>query len=178
MGRPEVRHLLTLLLLAIALLPVAAQTPPSSSAVTVIRAGTLIDPERASAEQNQTIVVENGRVTAVGSHVRVPDGASVIDLSGYSVLPGLFDAHTHLCMGVNVRRDAGNYFYTTLRDPDSFRAIQGVVNARAMLNAGFTTVRDVGNEGNYASACDGKALPRQHGARAPRADSDLRFRPR
>jgi imidazolonepropionase-like amidohydrolase len=52
---------------------------------------------------------------------------------------------------VNPKRDAGgNYFYTTLNDPDSYRAVHGVANARSMLEAGFTTVRDVGNEGNYA----------------------------
>jgi imidazolonepropionase-like amidohydrolase len=55
-------------------------------------------------------------------------------------------------MSVNPQRDASNYYYTTLNDPDSFRAIQGVANGLAMLNSGFTTVRDVGNEGNYACA--------------------------
>jgi imidazolonepropionase-like amidohydrolase len=53
-------------------------------------------------------------------------------------------------MSVNQQRDAGSYYYTTLNDPDSFRAVQGVANARAMLESGFTTVRDIGNEGNYA----------------------------
>jgi len=47
-------------------------------------------------------------------------------------------------------RDHGNYYFTTLQDPDSMRAVEGVANAKAMLEAGFTTVRDVGNEGNYA----------------------------
>jgi imidazolonepropionase-like amidohydrolase len=65
-------------------------------------------------------------------------------------MPGLFDAHTHLCMDVNVVRDAGSYFLTTLFDSDADRAIQGTVNARSMLETGFTTVRDVGNEGRYA----------------------------
>ena len=110
----------------------------------------LIDPEGDNASTNQTIVVENGIITAVGPNAPAPPGASMIDLSRSVVLPGLFDAHTHLCMDVNLDRDAGSYFYTTLRDPDSYRAIEGVVNARAMLDAGFTTVRDVGNEGNFA----------------------------
>jgi imidazolonepropionase-like amidohydrolase len=73
-----------------------------------------------------------------------------VDLSAQTVLPGLFDAHTHLCMTVRMRRDAANYFYTTLNDPEAARAVDGVINARDVLNAGFTTVRDVGNEGNYA----------------------------
>jgi imidazolonepropionase-like amidohydrolase len=90
--------------------------------------------------------------------VPVPKGASVIDLSRYSVLPGLFDAHTHLCMDLDLQRDAGNYFYTTLRDPNTYRAVQGVVHARSMLEAGFTTVRDVGNEGNYACTSVRRAI--------------------
>src|SRR6476659_1104123 len=93
--------------------------PPAPSAV--IRAGTLVDPQSGTASSNQTIVVENGKVTAIGPSLQVPPGASLIDLSNYTVLPGLFDAHTHLFMDVDVRRDAGNYFYTTLRDPDSYR---------------------------------------------------------
>jgi imidazolonepropionase-like amidohydrolase len=47
-------------------------------------------------------------------------------------------------------RDGGNYYYTTLIDSNGYRAIQGVANARSMLEAGFTTVRDIGNAGNYA----------------------------
>ena len=118
--------------------------------VTAIRAGRLVDPEAGTVARDQTILVEGGRITAVGGGLAVPQGAAVIDLSRSTVMPGLFDMHTHLCMSVQERRDAGRYFYTTLNDPDSFRAVQGVVNARGMLEAGFTTVRDVGNEGNYA----------------------------
>src|SRR5690606_2132200 len=75
---------------------------------------------------------------------------TVIDLSGSYLSPGLVDAHTHLCMEVQARRDNGSYYLTTLFDPDAFRAIEGAVNARTMLEAGFTTVRDIGNEGNFA----------------------------
>ena len=61
-------------------------------------------------------------------------------------------------MTVQKQRDNGNYYYTTLNDPDSFRAIEGVANARAMLDSGFTTVRDVGNEGNYACSSLRRAI--------------------
>jgi imidazolonepropionase-like amidohydrolase len=132
--------------------------PPASTIA--IRAGTLIDPEKGTAERNQVVLVQNGKITDVGGAVRIPAGAQVVDLSTHTVLPGLFDAHTHLCLDVNPRRDAGNYFYTTLRDPDAFRAVQGVVHARAMLDAGFTTVRDVGNEGNFACTSVRAAIDR------------------
>lgn len=124
-----------------------AQTPATLTPVlTVIRAGILVDPESGTAAANQIIVVENGKVTAVGAGRSVPAGATLIDLSRYTVLPGLFDAH------------AGSLFYTSLRDPNAYRAIQGVVHARSMLEAGFTTVRDAGNEGNYACSSVWRAI--------------------
>ncbi|HKR01156.1 MAG TPA: amidohydrolase family protein [Pyrinomonadaceae bacterium] len=128
--------------------------------VTAIKAGRLIDPETGSTALNQVILVEKGKITSVGANTAIPAGATVIDLSRSTVLPGLFDMHTHLCMTVQARRDNGNYFYTSLNDPDSFRSIEGVVNARAMLESGFTTVRDVGNEGNYACTSVRRAIDR------------------
>lgn len=119
---------------------------------TAIRAGRVVDPETGTVSNNQIILVEKGKIAAIGAGISIPANANVIDLSRATVLPGLFDAHTHLCMTVNPKRDADNYYYTTLNDPDSFRAIQGVANGLAMLNSGFTTVRDIGNEGNYACA--------------------------
>ena len=130
----------------------------ASPAVTAIRAGTLIDTDSGTATRNQTILVENGRITAVGANASSPSGAAVIDLSRFTVLPGLFDAHTHLCMHIDLRRDASNYFYTTLREPNTYRAIQGIVHARSMLETGFTTVRDIGNDGNYACVSVRRAI--------------------
>ena len=123
---------------------------PASAQTMAIRAGRVVDPETGTTTVNQVILVADGKITAVGANVVIPRGATVIDLSRATVLPGLFDAHTHLCMSVQLQRDAGSYYLTTLRDPDSYRAVQGVANARAMLEAGFTTVRDIGNEGDYA----------------------------
>jgi imidazolonepropionase-like amidohydrolase len=140
-----VQQSLALLFLCLTLISISAQAQ-----TTAIRAGRMIDPETGKIEGNQIILVEKGKITAIGSGLTIPAGATVIDLSRSTVLPGLFDAHTHLCMSVKKARDNGSYYYTTLNDPDSFRAIEGVANARAMLEAGFTTVRDVGNEGNYA----------------------------
>jgi len=147
------RYLFALFLLACSATQPLAQT-------TAIRAGRLLDPETGTARANQTILVEGGKIKAVGAGIDIPKGASVIDLSRSTVMPGLFDAHTHLCMSVDMKRDRGSYFYTTLNDPDSYRAVQGVANARAMLESGFTTVRDVGNEGNYACVSVRNAVER------------------
>ena len=140
-----VRRILRLTILGLILLPIY-----SHAQIIAITAGKMVDAELGKTTANQIILVDKGRITAIGVGLSIPAGAMVIDLSRFTVLPGLFDAHTHLCMTVKKVRDNGNYFYTTLNDPDSFRAIEGVANARAMLEAGFTTVRDVGNEGNYA----------------------------
>lgn len=125
---------------------------------TAIRAGRLIDPESGTVLQSQIVLVEDGKIKEVGGNVSVPQDAKVIDLSNLTVLPGLFDMHTHLCMSVKPGRDSDNYYYTTLNDPDALRAIEGAVNARDMLEAGFTTVRDVGNEGNYACSSVRRAI--------------------
>ncbi len=119
--------------------------------IIAIRAGKIVDPETGTTAINQIILVEGQNIKAIGADVKIPAGATIIDLSKQFVLPGLFDAHTHLCMNVQYKRDGGgNYYITTLLDSNAFRAIQGVANARSMLEYGFTTVRDVGNAGNYA----------------------------
>jgi imidazolonepropionase-like amidohydrolase len=128
--------------------------------VTAINAGRVVDPENGTTVANQIILVEKGKITAIGSDIAIPKDAKVIDLSQSTVMPGLFDMHTHLCMDVQATRDAGRYYYTTLNDPDSYRSIQGVVNARTMLESGFTTARDVGNEGNYACVSVRRAIDR------------------
>ncbi|MCH8961239.1 MAG: amidohydrolase family protein [Bacteroidetes bacterium] len=115
-----------------------------------LKAGRLVDPATGTASSNQIILIEDGIIQAVGADVSIPAGATVIDLAGQTVMPGLFDAHTHLCLNVKHERDAGNFFFTTLLDPTGYRAIQGVANARAMLESGFTTIRDIGNAANYA----------------------------
>ena len=141
----------------IGLFLVGASTAVHAQTIAV-RAGRLIDVETGTLARNQVIVIEGGLIKAVGGDVSIPANAKLIDLSDATVLPGLFDMHTHLCLAVKASRDAKNYYYTTLNDPDSARAIDGVVNARTMLEAGFTTVRDVGNEGNFACTSVRRAI--------------------
>jgi imidazolonepropionase-like amidohydrolase len=62
----------------------------------VIRAGHLIDTQQGRVLGPQMILVRDGRIAEVGPQIAVPAGASVVDLGGYTVLPGLIDAHTHL----------------------------------------------------------------------------------
>ncbi len=130
-------------------LPAFAQTNPAPQVV-AIKAGKLLDPETGKATANQILLVEGKKIKEIGGNVTIPAGAKVIDLSNATVLPGLFDAHTHLCLTVIPSRDHGSYYITTLLDTTGYRAIEGVANGMAMLQSGFTTVRDIGNAGNYA----------------------------
>ena len=139
----------------------AAQYPqPGPERVYAIKAGNLVDPEKGTTETNQIILVRGKKIEAVGANVPIPANAKVIDLSKSTVFPGLFDAHTHLCMTLKKERDGNSYYITTLLDPTPYRAIEGVANARDMLAAGFTTVRDVGNAGNYADTALREAIER------------------
>jgi imidazolonepropionase-like amidohydrolase len=128
----------------------------SQAQVTAIRAGKLIDPESGTTSTNQTIIVEGGKIKAVGPGLSLPAGATVIDLSTFTVLPGLFDAHAHMCQ--TSPPDNRDLFTVDITTPSTYRAILGVVNARDMLESGFTTIRDVGNNGNYADTSLRKAI--------------------
>lgn len=124
--------------------------------ITAIKAGKLVDPETGTTSTNQIILVEDSKIKAVGSDLQIPTDAEVLDLSDATVSPGLFDCHTHLCLnlghpaGETVRDFYAAVLLTTVTNTTGYRAILGAANARAMLEAGFTTVRDVGNAANYA----------------------------
>jgi imidazolonepropionase-like amidohydrolase len=128
-----------------------ALTASSAAAqVTAIRAGRLIDPEAGTAATNQIILVEDGRLRAVGSEVSIPAGAEVIDLSHLTVLPGLVDAHNHLALTYKEEPESNVYYLTYVLESTPLRAIQAASNGMQMLSSGFTIVRDMGNAGNYA----------------------------
>lgn len=152
---------LSIVLLALTTPKMAAQyPPPGPSRVIAIKAGKLVDPEKGTTAANQIILVRERKIEAVGANVQIPADAQIIDLSKSTIMPGMFDAHTHLCMTMKKDRDAGSYYITTLLDSTPYRAIEGVANARDMLAAGFTTVRDVGNSGNYADTALREAIER------------------
>jgi imidazolonepropionase-like amidohydrolase len=115
-----------------------AQQAPPPAQVTVIRAGKLVDVDAGRVQTNQMILVRGGKIEAVGENLPVPAGATVIDLSKMTVLPGLIDCHTHLS-DLNFDEPL-----LVLQKSAAEIAYAAIPNARVTLLAGFTTVRDVG----------------------------------
>ena len=137
-----------------------ASTPPAAKppAVTVIKAGRLLDPDAGTVAVNQTIVIEGERIKAVGANLAVPAGATVIDLSKMTVMPGLVDAHTHTTLTYKEQPENNYYYLTYVMESTPLRAIQGASNMIQLLNSGFTVVRDVGNNALYADTALRQAI--------------------
>jgi len=106
----------------------------------VVRAGKLLDVKTGKTFADQAIVIEGDKIVSVGAMAAVKSSAGdrVIDLSHATVLPGLTDAHTHLTM------DPKNIGYASLAVSVPREALTGARNARVTLEAGFTSVRNVG----------------------------------
>ena len=115
---------------------------PASAAeqAIAIRAGHLIDTVAGRMAGAQVILVRAGVIEDVGANVQVPGDARVIDLTAYTVLPGLIDAHTHLTIDQRNQDPLAELEHTAAE-----RAFGSIPNARAVLLAGFTTVRDLGS---------------------------------
>jgi imidazolonepropionase-like amidohydrolase len=125
---------LTLLLAAL-----VASTVPALAETIYVRAGHLVDPERGVVLERQMLRIEDGRVAAVMPDGPVPAGARLIDWSAYWVLPGLIDMHVHLA---DVEQSAS--VAEPLLHSQAEIAYIGARNARTTLQAGFTSVHDVG----------------------------------
>jgi imidazolonepropionase-like amidohydrolase len=121
----------------------AAPSADAAEQIVAIRAGKLVDVVAGKVLNDQTILVSKDRITAVGpaGSVTVPPGARTIDLSGATVLPGLVDAHVHLTGDPNL------HGYRSLGVSDIRAALYGAHSAKTTLEAGFTTVRNVGASG-------------------------------
>jgi imidazolonepropionase-like amidohydrolase len=126
-----------------------ALAEPLAAQIYAIHAGAVIDPARGTVDRDQTVVITDGRITAIGPQVAAPAGATPIDLSKEWLMPGLMDAHTHLTLTEVVGGSAPfESFY--ILESTAYRALRGLHNAMDVLGAGFTTVRDVGNAADYA----------------------------
>jgi len=115
------------------------QTP---SAEIAVQAGRLIDGVSTSARQNVTVLVGGGKVISVQDGFQAPAGARVIDLRTSTVLPGFIDAHTHI-----TGEGTGNAIVRAATESPLDDAVRSTAYAKRTLEAGFTTIRNLGAEG-------------------------------
>jgi imidazolonepropionase-like amidohydrolase len=169
-----------LLALMLALCPALAisqsQPAPQLAGSVLVKAGKLLDVRKGSYIENAGIWIEGDRIKEVGRLSEVqshaPKEAKVIDLGRATILPGLIDCHTHIM--ARIPNTDGSYTLALATKSQAFRALEGAFNARLTLNAGFTTIRDVENEGSgYADVALRDAIA-QELAEGPRMQAATR----
>jgi imidazolonepropionase-like amidohydrolase len=119
--------------------PAKSETPPTI----VLKAARLFDGKAKALITNGVVIVQGDKIVDAGSNLAIPQGAQVIDLGDATLSPGFMDAHTHLTADFS-----GNYNQRRLQEVDlnvSEQAITAITYARATIEAGFTTVRDLGS---------------------------------
>lgn len=132
------KHTISLIIGLYFIVSAQAQEVP----ITVIKAGKLIDVENGKVLTNQIIIVRNDTILEVGANVKIPSIATIIDLSKYTVLPGLIDCHTHI-----TGQPSGDYYSDIFKKSPVDVAVTAHLFAKKTLDAGFTTVRDLGSIG-------------------------------
>ncbi len=127
--------------------------------IEAVSAARLLDVASGKYVDNPMVIVTDGRITAVGKkgELAVPAGATLIDLPGATLLPGLIDMHVH----IDSLAEVGGY--NSLQYSDAFWSVIQTANAKATLEAGFTTIRNLGadrfNDVGLREAIDGGYVP-------------------
>jgi imidazolonepropionase-like amidohydrolase len=127
---------------SIYLLLIATSIQAQSNNTIIIKAGKLIDVENGKVLLNQMILIKNDTIAKVASRINIPTDATIIDLSKSTVLPGLIDCHTHI-----TGQPSGDYYGDIFRKTPIDVAVTAHIYAKKTLEAGFTSVRDMGSAG-------------------------------
>ncbi|MDZ4306588.1 metal-dependent hydrolase family protein [Allopontixanthobacter sp.] len=121
---------------------------PALADTSYVTADRMLDVESGRYVDAPLITIVDGKIAAVESGGTAPEGAALTDLSGHTILPGLIDMHVHL----DGRPEYGGY--TGLQFTDRFWTVIGVANADKMLRAGFTTIRNLGDDDYNVAGID------------------------
>jgi imidazolonepropionase-like amidohydrolase len=147
------RHILVFSLLLLGFAPEAicqSSTVPAMPQPTLVKAARVLDVIQGNYIEDAGLWIEGERIKEVGRFSEVkahaPKEARVIDLSRFTVLPGLIDCHTHIM--ARIPEGENGYILNLATKSQAFRALEGAYDARVTLEAGFTTIRDVESEGS------------------------------
>ena len=142
----------------LAAMPVLAAEPPAQGGLTVLHCPHLLDPAAGKLLGETTVVIRDGRIQALRAGTDSEQGARVIELAGQTCLPGLIDAHTHLTFETSPTGYTDQFRWNT-----ADYAVRSTVYAKRTLLAGFTTVRNLGDNANESialrNAIDAGVLP-------------------
>ena len=117
---------------------------------TYIKAGFLYDSEQNVLLKNKVIHVKRNKIVSVGTYSTIPNGAEIIDLTAYTVLPGLIDAHTHVLFSQDASEDFSEHsIHSLTMESDAVRTLRGAKRAKSYLDVGITSVKDLGNSGLF-----------------------------
>lgn len=142
---------LTFIIFLLSIFSITAQAQVAGqNQLTVIKAKGLVDVRNGKLIAPAIVYIRNGKIEKTGKDLDIPANSTVIDLSNQYLLPGLIDAHTHLCHEYHYELEkvpGANTIVETAIVDNATRALIGVRNARDLINSGYTTVRDLGNSG-------------------------------
>lgn len=122
----------------------------------IIKAGHFFDARSGKMLDNQMIIIQDGKIKEVGTNIKINKTDTIIDLSNSWVLPGLMDCHVHITSNLSYKKR--NWNDVDVTESNALRAIRGSVVAKQFLDNGFTTIKEIGNDANYATADIIKAI--------------------
>ncbi len=158
-SRQARRHSAILAMLIMALVSAAQVHAEATAAVTLVKAGRLLDPRTGNVVAPVVVLIEGDKIKRVGSssQIAVPAGANIIDLGAATLLPGMIDGHTHLFLDVIVPPEAEQARHSNglfapgmllaIVESPTKRALSAAQSAREDLESGITTVRNLGHSG-------------------------------
>ena len=139
------RHVFTLLILL-----VFASSGRSQDKNIFIKAGKLYDSKNSELLENKIIQIQGSKISSIREDEPLPENSQVIDLSEYTVLPGLIDAHTHVLFSQEANEDfAEHSVHSLTTESDGLRVLRGAKRAKSYLDVGITSIKDIGNSGLY-----------------------------